>query len=382
LPFHISQEQKDYVMQGVYTKLPPQDQALLQVLWFTWQQLYKLSELHFSNPQDDKVWRQVGQRKLIQRTLDALQRLVVLPDWEGRPYSAAKDNHYIDHNGLNFEEWEKLVKLSAEWSRRWSYSFFDKNDNHTFPYLPYGFYQDFLPLIEIDLKYLQENSTMVAKRKAHSTERAFPIFPMRSVPHRCLWHPHYEQETLLTPSCTMAMERSSYWIYQTVQNLEDAFQWTYGLVWCGGLLSWIILMGLIRERYKVEKRVQQQQRELQEIVALVSQSLGDVEDERAGGTTSQLPGTFHNNNNNNNSNSNVESESQETGDGNISLPHYFRKGVRQCRIFMVVVAVVQFLYWIGITLVYQESAACPTLVTILAWTLTYYFISDTKQKKT
>jgi hypothetical protein len=49
---------------------------------------------------------------------------------------------------------------------------------------------------------------------------------------------------------------------------------------------------------------------------------------------------------------------------------------------MVVVAVLQFLYWIGITLVYQESAATPVFTTILAWTLTYYFISDTKQKKT
>jgi hypothetical protein len=52
---HISQEQKDYVMQGIYTKLPPQeDQALLQVLWYTWQQLYKLSSssevLYFTNP--------------------------------------------------------------------------------------------------------------------------------------------------------------------------------------------------------------------------------------------------------------------------------------------------------------------------------------------
>jgi hypothetical protein len=45
------------------------------------------------------------------------------------------------------------------------------------------------------------------------------------------------------------------------------------LVWCGGLLSWIVLMGLIREGYKVEKRAQQQQRELQEMVAMVLQSL-------------------------------------------------------------------------------------------------------------
>jgi hypothetical protein len=112
------------------------------------------------------------------------------------------------------------------------------------------------------------------------------------------------------------------------------------------------------------------------MVTLVSQTLGCVEDERARGTTSRLPGTFHNNNNN------VESEPQETGEDNISLPNYFRKGVRQCRIFMVVVAVLQFLYWIGITLVYQESAATPVFVTVLAWILTYYFISDTKQKKT
>jgi hypothetical protein len=350
----IRDEEAEYVMQGAFNQHDKEDQLLIRALFYTFQCLWKKAEMHFGAAEEvinrgySNTLSALESRSMIHFVLDQWMQLIADDD--------PQEDSGVPKSKLIRKSWkqsdaDKLFRFSIQWCTRWSYTFFTSEKNgFDFPHgVPQTFFQNFLPRVLLEAKILNPNAEVRHTKKYplgyNWGRRRFPVLS-DSLHAKCLWQ-HFVHDTLITTACARAMEQAPAKIKDIEEMKEIVDLFSFVVPDALTFLSWVILLALRRERRKVLEKTKAQRLEFAALTQHVAASLQGPEE-------GLLP-----------------HHAIETSD-HVEMPAYFRKGLRQCRMFVLLGSVVNWLHWYMFGKYYETPITLTlSISTLLAWTLTY-----------